>query len=278
MAQGAAGSPRRDRRARDRARGKAHRLLARGRAGRLRDRPRAVVGARRRRSRRSRHHQRRKPRRGRGPAGRVPARGRAGGCGRAAPGGGKKMRPLLRMTEIGSHWSRPQPMQSARSYLFGPMSGLGLAAAAAACLADQALKLWLLFGFDLAQKGVVALAPVLDLRLIWNQGISYGLLQQQTALGGLILLLGKAVAVILLWISLARTRTRLAALSLGLIIGGAIGNAVDRLAYGAVADFVHFHVGSFSWYVFNLADAAIVAGVAGLIYESFFGDRAAKAP
>ena len=165
-----------------------------------------------------------------------------------------------------------------RSYLFGPKTPLGLAAALAACLADQALKLWLLFGFDLAQRGVVPLAPVLDLRLVWNTGISYGLLQQQTALGGLILLLGKILAVGLLWAWLARTRSRLAALSLGLIIGGAIGNAIDRLAYGAVADFVHFHVGSFSWYVFNLADAAIVAGVIGLLYESFLGDRAAKAP
>jgi signal peptidase II len=158
------------------------------------------------------------------------------------------------------------------------MSALGLAAAAAACLADQALKLWLLLGFGLAQKGVVPLAPVLDLRLIWNTGISYGLLQQQSPLGGLILLLGKLVAVVLLWVWLARTHTRLAALSLGGIIGGAIGNGIDRLAYGAVADFVHFHLGSFSWYVFNLADAAIVAGVAGLLYDAFFGGRAAKAP
>jgi signal peptidase II len=87
-----------------------------------------------------------------------------------------------------------------RSYLFGPMSALGLAAAAAACLADQALKLWLLFDFGLEQKGAVPLAPGLDLHLIWNRGISYGLLQQQTALGGFILLLGKAVAVALLWV------------------------------------------------------------------------------
>src|SRR5262249_9708327 len=165
-----------------------------------------------------------------------------------------------------------------RAYLFGPLTRLGLAAALAACLADQALKLWLLFSFDLAERGVVPLAPVLDLRLVWNTGISYGLLQQQTALGGLILLIGKVVAVVLLWIWLARTRSRLAALSLGLIIGGAVGNAVDRLAYGAVADFVHFHVGSFSWYVFNLADAAILARVIGLLYEWFLGGRAAKAP
>ena len=157
-------------------------------------------------------------------------------------------------------------------------STLGLAAALAACLADQALKLWLLFGFGLAQKGIVPLAPVLDLRLVWNTGISYGLLQQQTELGGLLLLGGKAIALVLLWVWLARTESKLAALSLGLIIGGAIGNAVDRLAYGAVADFVHFHVGNFSWYVFNLADAAIVAGVAGLLYETFRGGSAAKAP
>jgi signal peptidase II len=169
-------------------------------------------------------------------------------------------------------------VRAVHSYLLGPKSAVGLVAALVTCLADQALKLWLLFGFGLAQKGAVPLAPVLDLRLIWNTGISYGLLQQHTSMGGLLLLLGKAVAVVLLWVWLARTQSRLAALSLGLIIGGAIGNAVDRLAYGAVADFVHFHIGSFSWYVFNLADAAIVAGVAGLLYESFFGDRAAKAP
>ena len=173
-------------------------------------------------------------------------------------------------------------MRRSPSYLFGPMSGLGLAAAAAACLADQALKLWLLFGFDLAQKGVVPLAPVLDLRLIWNTGISYGLLQQQSPLGGLILLLGKALAVILLWVWLARTRTRLAALSLGLIIGGAIGNGIDRFAYGAVVDFALFHLqiggNTYNWYVFNLADVAIVAGVAALLYDSFLGVPAAKAP
>ncbi len=71
-----------------------------------------------------------------------------------------------------------------------------------------------------------------------------------------------------LW--LRRTGQRLLAASLGLILGGALGNAVDRVAYGAVFDFVHVHVGSFSWYVFNVADAAIVAGVVGLLYDSLF--------
>ena len=104
-----------------------------------------------------------------------------------------------------------------------------------------------------------------------------------TALLGQWVLLGfKALAVVVLWIWLARAGTRLTALSLGLIIGGAIGNAIDRLAYGWVADFVLFHISTanwrFYWYVFNLADVAIVAGVVGLLYESLFAGRAAKAP
>ena len=56
---------------------------------------------------------------------------------------------------------------------------------------------------------------------------------------------------------------------INLIVGGALGNVVDRIWHGAVFDFIQFHVGSWSWYVFNVADAAIVAGVAGLLYDSF---------
>ena len=96
------------------------------------------------------------------------------------------------------------------------------------------------------------------------------------------LLAFKAVAVLLLSVWLARAKDRLIALSLGLIIGGAAGNAIDRLAYGWVADFVFFHISTadwrFNWYVFNLADVAIVAGVIGLLYDSLVMDRAAKAP
>ncbi len=171
---------------------------------------------------------------------------------------------------------------SKASFLWGPLTGLGLAAALAVVLLDQALKLWLLFVYDLAERGAVALTPFFDLVLVWNKGISYGLFQQDGALGQWVLLGVKVAAVILLWVWMTRVDTRWSAGSLGLIIGGAIGNAIDRLAYGAVADFAHFHVTtatwSFSWYVFNLADVAIVVGVAGLLYESLFGERAVKAP
>jgi signal peptidase II len=165
---------------------------------------------------------------------------------------------------------------------WGPLARLGLMTAAAVALLDQALKLWLLFAFDLQSRGIVRLTPFLDLVLVWNRGISYGLFQQDGPLGQWLLLAMTAGAVTLLWIWLTRSTSRLMVVSLALIIGGAVGNAIDRVAYGAVADFVLLHLTtasfSFKWYVFNLADAAIVAGVAGLLYDSVAGHRAAKQP
>jgi signal peptidase II len=166
--------------------------------------------------------------------------------------------------------------------LAGPWPGAGAAAAVLTALADQASKLWLLFVFDLGNRGTVPITPFFDLVLIWNTGISYGWFQQDGPLGQGALLALKVVAVALLWIWLARATTRLSALGLGLIIGGAIGNAIDRLAHGAVVDFALFHITtstwSFRWYVFNLADVAIVAGVAALLYESVFGEAPQKRP
>ena len=150
-------------------------------------------------------------------------------------------------------------------YLFGPLTRLGVMVAAGAGVLDQAVKTWLLFVFHLPARGSVALGPFVDLVLIWNTGISYGLFQQPGLLGQWLLLAVKAIAV-----------------ALGLIIGGAAGNAIDRMVYGAVADFVLLHLTTarwrFEWYVFNLADAAIVAGVIGILYDSFFGRKAQKAP
>lgn len=190
--------------------------------------------------------------------------------GRRAQGGGVSQRALA---AIDSNW---------RSYLWGPRTPFGLAVVAIACLLDQALKLWLIFVFDLAARGRVGVLPFMDLVLVWNTGISYGLFPQQGPLGQWLLLGFKAAAVVLLWAWLARAQSQFMALALGLIIGGALGNAIDRFAHGAVADFVLLHADwgtwRFDWYVFNLADVGIVAGVAGLLYESLVRDRAAKAP
>jgi signal peptidase II len=147
---------------------------------------------------------------------------------------------------------------------------------------DQASKLWLLYVFDIASRGAVKVTPFFDLVLAWNVGISFGWFQNDSALVQTGLVIVKAVAVIVLAIWMARSRTLIATIALGLIIGGAIGNGIDRFAYGAVLDFALFHLQiggkTFNWYVFNLADVAIVAGVAALLYDSFVGVPAAKAP
>jgi signal peptidase II len=159
---------------------------------------------------------------------------------------------------------------------------LGLIAAVSVLALDQASKFWLLRVFDIGHRGAVKLTPFFDLVLAFNPGISFGWFQNDSPNAQFILMLIKAVAVLILAVWMARSRTLIATIALGLIIGGAIGNAVDRFAYGAVVDFALFHVqiggNTFNWYVFNLADVAIVAGVAALLYDSLLGIPAAKAP
>ena len=168
------------------------------------------------------------------------------------------------------------------NYIAGPLTRYGLGVALAAALIDQASKRYLLFVYELPARGRVEMTPFLDFVFTKNTGISYGLFQSQGALGQWILLAVKAAAIVFLVVWLAQATTRLAALSLGLIIGGAVGNATDRLTNGWVTDFLLFHIDTaswrFYWYVFNLADVAIVAGVIGLLYESVFSGRAVKAP
>ena len=147
---------------------------------------------------------------------------------------------------------------------------VGITAAALMLLVDQAHKLWMLNVFDMPNRQPVRLAPFLYLVMAWNKGVSYSLLEADSDLGryGLLALTLGATALLAWW--MWRATHVVTGLGLGLIVGGAIGNGIDRAAYGAVADFFHFHVGTFSWYVFNLADVGIVAGVALLLYDSLF--------
>jgi signal peptidase II len=176
--------------------------------------------------------------------------------------------------------------QAGGSHIWGRFSAFALIVGVLTCAADQALKFWLLNGVHLADSRGIALGPFFDIVLAWNTGISYGLFPQESAAGVWGLMAFKVAAVVLLWAWLTRAQTRLTAAALGLIIGGAVGNALDRLHWPGVMDFVLFHIDTagftFRWYVFNLADVAIVAGVVALLYESLFGkgDRsgAAKAP
>lgn len=151
---------------------------------------------------------------------------------------------------------------------------IGAAAALATLALDQANKLWLIFGFGIEARQPVRLAPFLDVILAKNTGISYSLLRAQNEWQRYALILFTLSVILFLGAWLWRARTSIVSVSLGLIIGGALGNAIDRIAYGYVADFYHFHLGSFSWYVFNLADVAIVLGVGLLLYDSVFPARA----
>ncbi len=146
---------------------------------------------------------------------------------------------------------------------------LGFSIALITLVLDQATKLYTFYIYDLPVKEPVELAPFVNLIVVWNRGISYGLFQQNSDIGRWGLIVVSILAAIGLSFWIRRTKAKLLAASLGLIVGGAIGNVIDRLWFGAVFDFIQIHFGSWSWYVFNVADAAIVAGVVGLLYDSF---------
>lgn len=151
--------------------------------------------------------------------------------------------------------------------LWSPLSPLVLSVAGLVLVFAQAFKWWMVALYDIDERPPVTITPFFELVMAWNRGISYGLFQthQQAFLIALAL-----AATALLWAWSCSPVARLVAFALALIIGGALSNALDRVVHGAVADFFHFYWGSFSWYVFNLADVAIVAGVALLLYDSLF--------
>lgn len=147
----------------------------------------------------------------------------------------------------------------------------GLAAILGAFALDQATKLLALA--ELRPGDVYAVLPNFNLRLSFNQGISFSLFAE-TFTDRPRMLAGITLAVTaLLGILLMRSATRLEAMALGLIIGGALGNVVDRLRIGAVVDFLDFHAWDFHWPAFNLADSAIVIGVTVLVVTSLIGNR-----
>lgn len=150
---------------------------------------------------------------------------------------------------------------------WGPLSPLVLALAALVFGLDQTHKWWMIDVYGIAGRAPVRVTPFFDLLMVWNRGVSYGLLTTHTQE----LLIGLSLIItLLLWLWACKAERALTASALALVIGGALANAFDRALRGAVADFFHFHYQSFSWYVFNLADVAIVAGVALLMYESLF--------
>jgi signal peptidase II len=166
-------------------------------------------------------------------------------------------------------------------WLWGPLSPLGIGLAALTVAVDQAHKWWMLLVYRIEEQGRVAVAPFLDLVYVKNLGVSYGMFMQDSRGGQWILAGFAGLAALAMAIWLARgVADKLVAVSLGFIMGGAVSNAIDRLVLGGVADFFSLHAYGFYWYVFNVADAAIVAGVCGLLYDSLSPsrNRASKSP
>jgi len=161
---------------------------------------------------------------------------------------------------------------------------LGVILFAVVLITDQASKEWILHGLDLPLLDRVEVLPVLELQMTWNRGVTFGLLN-----GGVVgpLVLGAvALAIVIgLFFWLRKAESYLVAGALGAIAGGAVGNVIDRVRYGAVVDFIHLH--AWGWdpfrYIFNLGDSAIVCGVAALLIDGMWpsqkgGNSAKQSP
>ena len=165
-------------------------------------------------------------------------------------------------------------VQQKKPWLWGRLSPLGLGIAIFTVALDQLHKYWMLAVYEIQNRGRVPITPFLDLVYVKNTGISYGLFLQESRQGQWLLAGFAGLALLAMACWLARgVSNRLVAVSLGLVMGGAAGNAIDRIVLGGVADFFSLHAFGFYWYVFNLADVAIVAGVVGLLYDSFLPSR-----
>ncbi|HEY0525003.1 MAG TPA: signal peptidase II [Stellaceae bacterium] len=149
----------------------------------------------------------------------------------------------------------------------------GLVLAAIVALLDQATKLWILSIMLPRPPGerTIGVVPVFDIVLVWNRGVSFGLFNNNGTINAIAfsLLAGAIIVLLLVW--LRRARTPMIAAGVGLVIGGAVGNVVDRLRIGAVVDFLDFHVAGWHWPAFNVADAAICIGVGLLLLDSLLG-------
>lgn len=171
--------------------------------------------------------------------------------------------------------SGDQANQNATEEPAGNAFRLGLTVAIVSLVTDQIHKWWMIniYGIRLEQDRI-AVTPFMDFVYVLNKGISYGMFAMdsqagQTTLATISFLVATAIVY---WLAKWH-HTAMSAVGAGLIAGGAVGNGIDRLHLGGVADFILLHAFGYSWYVFNVADVAIVAGVVALLYDSFVPSR-----
>jgi len=159
---------------------------------------------------------------------------------------------------------------ASRLRLFSVPVGLGLVTIAGVVVLDQITKWWVI-EVVMQPPRVIPVTFFLNLVMGWNKGVSFGLLNQDSPYNAWVLsALALAITVgLLIW--LARVRRRGLALAIGLVVGGALGNVIDRLRFGAVADFLDFHAFGLHWPAFNVADTGISIGAAIIVLDSLFG-------
>jgi signal peptidase II len=142
-------------------------------------------------------------------------------------------------------------------------------------VADQLSKHWILFVYDLPARFSVPIAGPFSLTMVWNRGVSFGLFRADADLIRWLLAAFSIIVAIVLAVWVRRAERPFMAVGLGLVIGGALGNVIDRIRFGAVADFLDFQrLGFFPW-VFNVADSAITIGVVFLLLDSMRKESAA---
>ncbi len=162
-----------------------------------------------------------------------------------------------------------------------PMARRGLALSAGVVVVDQITK-WIVLGplalspegcrYNPVHCGKIEISPIFDLTMLWNQGVSFGLLRAGSEAGRWALIILSLVIASVMFSWLRKIDRPLAALALGAVIGGAIGNVIDRVRFGAVVDFFDFSGLFFPW-IFNVADAAISVGVAVLLLDLVLESR-----
>ena len=175
-----------------------------------------------------------------------------------------------------STMSDPLPSERSLAARILAMTRLGIALALLIALLDQFTKWWVLAEV-MSPPAFITLTPNLNLVVVWNRGVSFGILNQSSAWVPWLLSTLTAVICLCLFIWLRRAQSKWLAVALGLIMGGALGNLVDRLRFGAVFDFLDVHLGVYHWPAFNVADTAITFGVGMLLIDTLItGSRGRK--
>jgi len=156
------------------------------------------------------------------------------------------------------------------------MYRLGLIIAGSAVSLDRVSKWWVMNVLELPKIQMVEILPIFNLQWAENRGVSFNMLTADGDFGRWALVGMTGLIVIGLGIWLKTVQTRVLSIAIGLVIGGAIGNIYDRAVFGYVADFFQFHVGDWSFAIFNVADSCITVGAALLIWDTFFGPKSEK--